>query len=124
MTTAAIIGAGDLGGAVAHALATRESVDRVLIVDTAESAAKGKALDLLQAGAIVGVHTELVGTGDVARAAGCSVCVVADRFGSPSVEWHGDQGLSQLAVLSRVLGDAPVVFAGATQAELLLTRCP
>ena len=118
VTTAAIIGAGDLGGAVAHALATRESVDRVLIVDAAESAAAGKALDIQQAGAIEGFHTRLAGTGDLTRVAGCSVCVVADRFGSPSAEWHGDRGSrSSMCVCSRPRETRQSMFAGATQAD-------
>ncbi len=119
MTTAAIIGAGDLGGAVAHALATRESVDRIVIVDAAESVARGKALDLQQSGAITGNHARLTGTDDPSRAAGCTVCIVADRFGNPPIEWNGDEGLSQLARLSPLLSEAPIVFAGATQAELI-----
>ena len=55
MTTAAIIGAGDIGGAIAHALARRESANRVWLIDAAGSAAAGKALDIQQSGAIEGL---------------------------------------------------------------------
>jgi malate dehydrogenase len=120
MTTAAIIGAGNLGGAIAHALATRESVSRVLLVDSAGTAAAGKALDILQAGAIQGFHTRLDGTDDPSRIIGATVCIVADRFGAASVEWQGDEGLGQLVRLAPFIGEAPIVLAGASQADLLL----
>jgi malate dehydrogenase len=119
MTTAAIIGAGDLGGAVAHALATREAVDRVLIVDEASAVAEGKALDIQQSGAVSGFHTRLAGSADLTRVAGCDVCILADRAGSPSREWQGDPGLAQLVAAAKYVGDRPVVLAGTGQADLL-----
>ena len=47
--TVCILGAGELGGAVAHALARGERVRRVLLIDEAGSIASGKALDIQQA---------------------------------------------------------------------------
>src|SRR5688500_1007469 len=58
MTSVAIIGAGDLGGAVAQALAARDRVGRLLIVDAIAGAAAGKALDIRQSGAVSGFHTQ------------------------------------------------------------------
>jgi malate dehydrogenase len=120
MTTVAIIGAGELGGAVAHALASRDRVATLRLIDAAAAAAAGKALDIQQMGAIDGFHTRLDGTADESRATGCGVCVIADRFGKTSGEWQGDEGLAMLTRLAPYLGDAPVVFAGASQADLLL----
>ena len=57
VTTVAIIGAGELGGAVAQALAARESATRLVIVDEAATAAAGKALDIQQMCAITGSQT-------------------------------------------------------------------
>jgi malate dehydrogenase len=119
VTSAAIIGAGDLGGAVAQALASRQSVDRVLIIDASESAAKGKALDIQQSGAISGFDTQLQGTGDLARAVGCQVCVVADSFRAPGSDWSADEELHGIANLARSLGVAPIVFAAASHGELM-----
>jgi len=62
----------------------------------------------------------LDGTDDVSRVAGCAVCVVADRFGLPSSEWQSEEGLAMLTRLAPYAGDAPLVFAGAAQAGLLL----
>src|SRR5262245_66477393 len=64
MTTAAIIGAGDLGGAVAQALAARDRVARLVLIDPAGTVAAGKALDLQQSGAVHGFHTRLAATED------------------------------------------------------------
>ena len=119
MTTVAIVGAGDIGGATAQALASCDRVSRVLLVDAAGNAAAGKALDLQQSGAVTGFHTRLDGTGDESRLAGCAVCVIADRFGAHNREWQGEDGLSMLARIAPCLGDAPIVFAGASQVDLL-----
>ena len=120
MSTVCIIGAGDVGGAVAHALARGERVRRVLMVDTVGRAAAGKALDIQQSGAIEGFHVRLDGTDDLSRATGCAVCVIADRFGQPSSDWQGEEGLALLTRLAPYVGDAPVVFTGASQTGLLL----
>jgi malate dehydrogenase len=120
MSTACVIGAGDLGGAVAHALASGERVARVVLIDDAPGVAAGKALDIQQAGAIEGFHTLLEGTSDRARVAGCSVCVIADRSGRPSSEWQGEEGLAMIRRLAADLGDSPLVFAGVSQAHLQL----
>jgi malate dehydrogenase len=119
MTTVAIIGAGEIGGATAQALASCDRVSRVWLVDADANAAAGKALDIQQAGAVTGSHTRLDGTDDESRLVGCTVCVIADRFGARSGEWQGEDGLSMLTRTALSLGDAPIVFAGASQVELI-----
>jgi hypothetical protein len=81
MSTVCIIGAGDIGGAAAHALARAERVAHVLLVDGDGKVAAGKALDIQQSGAIDRFHVRLDGTDEVSRVAGCAACLVADRFG-------------------------------------------
>ena len=119
MTTAAIIGAGDIGGAAAHALARRESASRIWLVDDAGAAAAGKALDIQQSGAIEGFGTELGGTADISSIIGCDVCIVADRFGPASPEWQGDEALAHLVRVIATIPGIPIVFAGATQATVI-----
>jgi malate dehydrogenase len=119
ITTVAIVGAGELGGAIAHAVAARDRVSRVLMVDAAGNVAAGKALDIQQAGPIAGFHTTLEGTDDISRVAACSVCVIGDRAGQAPSEWQGEEGLAMLTRLAPYLADAPIVFAGAAQADLL-----
>lgn len=120
MATIAIIGAGEIGGAVASALASRDCVGRILIVDPNAKAAAGKALDIQQAGAIQQFHTRLDSTDDETRIVTSSVCVVADRFGQPPVEWNGEAGLSLVMRIAPYLDDVPIVFAGPSQSELLI----
>ncbi len=120
MTTVAVIGAGDLGGAIAHALSSGDAVARVLLVDAAAGVAAGKALDIQQSGAVARFHTRVEGTADLSRVTGCAVCVIADRALQPASEWQGDEGLSLLMRLSPFVGESPLVFAGASQGLLLL----
>lgn len=117
MTQVAIVGAGEIGGATAHALAASGRVRRVLLIDPAGSIAVGKALDIQQACAIGGSHVHFGGSDDVSRAAGCAACVVADRAGTG--EWRGDDGLAMLRHVASYVPAAPIVLAGALQADLL-----
>lgn len=119
MLTVSIIGAGDLGGAVAQTLAERDRIHRIRLVDVVGSVAAGKALDIQQMGPMLGFRTRLEGTDDTSRVTGSAACIVADRFGKTSAEWSGEDGVSMVRGLVPYLGNAPVVFAGALQADLL-----
>lgn len=119
MSLVAILGAGDIAAAAAQALAARDCARTILLVDAAAGAAAGKALDIQQSGAVDAFHTRLLGTDDLSRIAGCSLCVVADRFAPGSPEWQGEDGLALLTRVVPYLSGAPLVFAGAAQAGLL-----
>ena len=121
MASVAIIGAGALGGAVAQAIAGRDRVRRILLVDAAAGVAAGKALDLQQSGAVSGSHTRLDGTDDLSRAIGSSVCVIADRYGPPELEWSGDEGLAMLRRLLSWTPNTPLVRRQAPVSEMLAT---
>ncbi|MEA3037940.1 MAG: malate dehydrogenase [Sphingomonadales bacterium] len=71
----ALIGAGMIGGTLAHLAAIREMGD-IILVDVAEGIPQGKALDLAQAGPIEGYDARLTGTQDYADIAGADVCIV------------------------------------------------
>jgi malate dehydrogenase len=120
MATACIIGAGEIGGAVAHALARTHTAARIVLIDDAATIAAGKALDIQQSGAIEGFHVRLSGSDDLSRAGGAAVCVIADRAGRPATEWQGEDGLARLGRSAPHLGNAPIVFAGTQQTDLLL----
>jgi len=119
MTTVCVIGAGELGGAVADALARGDRVSRVLLVDDAGALAAGKALDIQQSGAIERFHTRLDGTDDSSHITGSAVCVLADRAGRPASEWQGDDALALIKRLAPYIGTAPLVCAGPAQASVL-----
>ena len=71
----ALIGAGNIGGTLAHLAAIREMGDIVLF-DVAEGIPQGKALDLAQAGPVEGYDVSLKGSNDYADIAGADVCIV------------------------------------------------
>lgn len=71
----ALIGAGMIGGTLAHLAAQRELGD-VVLFDIAEGMPAGKALDLSQAAPVDGFHSNLKGTNDYADIAGADVIIV------------------------------------------------
>jgi len=120
MSNVCILGAGELGGSTAHALARGGRVGRVLLIDEQGTLAAGKALDIQQSGAVEGFHTHVSGTADVTRVAGAAVVVIADAGRLPG-EWQGEAGLPIMARLQGYSGNAPIVFAGAAQSDLILS---
>ena len=62
----ALIGAGMIGGTLAHLAAMRELGDIVLF-DIAEGIPEGKALDIAQAGPVDGFDAKLKGTSRLCR---------------------------------------------------------
>ncbi len=119
MSLVAIIGAGEIGGAVARALASRSRVDAIRLIDEKESVAAGKALDLMQAGPISGSATRIEGAADLGAAAGASAIVLADP-GSGG-EWPGETALSLLRRLKTGghLDRSVLICAGATHHSLM-----
>jgi malate dehydrogenase len=71
----ALIGAGMIGGTLAHLAAMRELGDIVLF-DIAEGIPEGKALDIAQAGPVDDFDAKLKGSSDYADIAGADVCIV------------------------------------------------
>src|SRR5215471_10148714 len=71
----ALVGAGMIGGTLAHLAAMRELGDIVLF-DIAEGIPEGKALDISQAGPVDDFDATLKGTSDYADIAGADVCIV------------------------------------------------
>jgi malate dehydrogenase len=123
MLDVAIIGAGELGGAIAHVLARTDIVSSVRLIDEMGHIAAGKALDIMQASPIEGFSTRVSGTNDVFAAAGASLLIVADmavKAGSSGLsEWHGDEGLKHLERVSQIAPDRIVICAGAWQRDLV-----
>jgi malate dehydrogenase len=71
----ALVGAGMIGGTLAHLAAMKELGDIVLF-DISEGMPSGKALDLAQAGPVEGFDAKLKGTADYADIAGADVVIV------------------------------------------------
>ncbi|GBD29989.1 Malate dehydrogenase [bacterium HR32] len=70
-----IVGAGTVGTAAAHWIASRELGD-VVLTDIVEGLPQGKALDLQQAGPVAGFDVRVWGTNDYAETAGSDLVII------------------------------------------------
>ena len=120
MQHVAIIGAGELGGAVAHVLARRDLVRSITLIDDSGRVASGKALDIAQAAPVEGFATQLSGSSDVSVAAGAAIVILADRADrNAGGEWQGEEGMLLLKRLTQTASGAVILCAGASQRELV-----
>ncbi|MBI5506292.1 MAG: malate dehydrogenase [Deltaproteobacteria bacterium] len=71
----ALIGAGNIGGTLAH-LALIRGLGDVVLFDVVEGLPQGKALDLMEGGPIEGFDASVVGSNDYKDIAGADVCIV------------------------------------------------
>lgn len=119
MATAVILGAGEIGGALARQLAALDLVSRIVIVDDLATVAAGKALDVAQSSPVDRYHTVMGGTADVAAVVGASVVVIADRATPPGAEWKDEGGLALVRRVAGLNQLAPIVCAGAAQSAVV-----
>ena len=70
-----LIGAGQIGGTLAHLIALKELGD-VVLFDVAEGIAKGKALDLSQSKAIDGLNVSITGTNNYNDTSNSDVIII------------------------------------------------
>ena len=71
----ALIGAGNIGGTLAH-LAALKGLGDIVLFDVVEGVPQGKALDLSQCGPVEGFDAKITGTNDYADIAGADVIIV------------------------------------------------
>ena len=62
MKKISLIGAGQIGGTLAHLIGIKELADEVVMFDVAEGIAKGKALDIAQSSSVDGFNVKFFGT--------------------------------------------------------------
>ena len=62
MSKISLIGAGQIGGTLAHLIAIKELVNEIVLFDVASGIAKGKALDIAQSSSVDGFNVKLSGT--------------------------------------------------------------
>jgi malate dehydrogenase len=117
MPIVAIIGAGPLGGTLAHTLAGRSRVDEVRLIDPEGRVAEGKALDIQQSSPVEQWGTRVTAATSVTAAAGVNAIVFADLVNGGEIA--GDAGLSIVRQLVRADMEAPLLFAGGLQRELM-----
>ncbi|MBL1430877.1 MAG: malate dehydrogenase [Robiginitomaculum sp.] len=103
----ALIGAGMIGGTLAH-IAAREELGDVVMFDIFAGPAQGKALDLCQATTVMGKDSTLKGTDDYADIAGADVVIITAGF-------PRKPGMSRDDLVSKNLGVIKQVAAGIKQ---------
>jgi malate dehydrogenase len=116
MQRVAILGAGELGGAIAHVLARRDTAAAVQIIDETGNVAAGKALDIMQSAAIDGFAAQVTGETSLRSTEAVSALILADC--AARGEWRGDDAL----LLLQRLGPGPrttIVCAGAGQRDVV-----
>jgi malate dehydrogenase len=74
-----VVGAGNVGATTAQRLAERDYAD-VVLVDIVEGMPQGKALDLNQAGPVVGYEPNIIGTNGYEETAGSDIVVITSGF--------------------------------------------
>jgi len=89
----AIIGAGQVGATLAFLILERK-LGNVVLVDCKEGLAEGKALDMAQAGSLLGFENDIVGTADYADMEGSGIVVVTAGLARKP-------GMSRLDLLQR-----------------------
>lgn len=117
MPNVAILGAGDRGAAIAHALASRGRLASVLLIDDNAGVAAGKALDIRQSGPVDRSDVRVESGSDPLSAVGAEVIVLADA--ADAGEWRDDKALMLVDRLKRAGTRAAIVLAGPNQLKLM-----
>ena len=78
-TKISVIGAGFVGSTLAQRLVERDYAD-IVMFDIIPNMPQGKALDMLEAGPILGYDSQIIGTNDYADTANSSIVVITSGF--------------------------------------------
>jgi malate dehydrogenase len=79
-TKISVIGGGHVGESTTFIIAMKELADEVVMVDIVQNLPQGKALDMMQAGPILGYDTKVVGSNDMADIKGSDVVIMTAGF--------------------------------------------
>ncbi len=95
-----VVGAGNVGATTAQRLAERDYAD-VVLVDIVEGLPQGKALDMNEAGPVVGYEPNVVGSNGYEETAGSAICVITSgRARTPGMS-RDDLLKTNQAIVSR-----------------------
>ncbi len=76
MSKISLIGAGQIGGTLAHLIGLKELVDEVVLFDVASGIAKGKGLDIAQSSSVDGFNVKFSGTDKYEDIKGSDVIII------------------------------------------------
>jgi malate dehydrogenase len=76
MKKISLIGAGQIGGTLAHLIGLKELVNEIVMFDVASGLAKGKALDIAQSSSVDGFNVKFTGTDNYNDVKGSDVIII------------------------------------------------
>ena len=76
MSKISLIGAGQIGGTLAHLIGLKELVNEVVLFDVASGVAKGKGLDIAQSSSVDGFNVKFSGTDNYEDIKGSDVIII------------------------------------------------
>ncbi|HAW10669.1 MAG: malate dehydrogenase [Candidatus Dormibacteria bacterium] len=115
-----VVGAGMVGGALAQRLAERDYAD-IVLVDIVEGLPQGKALDILQAGPVVGYDSLVTGTNGYEETTGSDVVVVTGGIARKAGMSRDDLMMINAGIVAGVVRQAA---AASPEAVLIMVSNP
>jgi malate dehydrogenase len=115
-----VIGAGYVGGTLAQRLADRDYAD-IVLVDIVPGLPQGKALDILQAGPVVGFDSHVIGTNGYEETAGSDVVVVTGGIARKTGMSRDDLLMINAGIVAGVVRQAA---AASPEAVLIMVSNP
>jgi malate dehydrogenase len=100
-----VIGAGNVGATLAQRLAERDHSD-IVLVDIVEGLPQGKALDLLEAGPVLGYDSLITGTNGYAETAGSDMVVVTSGVARKPGMSRDDLVMTNARIVAQVVREA------------------
>tara|TARA_B100000029_G_scaffold504349_1_gene583036 strand:+ start:2095 stop:2943 length:849 start_codon:yes stop_codon:yes gene_type:complete len=119
MSVITIFGAGDLGGSLAHTLASKDLCTTIKLIDPSHDIAMGKALDISQAGPIESFRTQVVAEADPTAVKSARFVILTNPAAGPEVEWDKTFGAKQLRQINEINSQAIIICAGSEHSELI-----
>ena len=96
-----LIGAGQIGGTLAHLICIKELAD-VVLFDVAEGVAKGKALDIAQSTSVEGFNVDLIGTSNYEDTKSSDVIIITAGIPRKSGMTRDDLLVTNLKIIKQV----------------------
>lgn len=113
MSKVTIVGAGQVGATCAYTL-LKNNVSDIVLIDIVDGLAKGKALDMMQAGAIEGYDRKITGSTDYGDAEGSDIVVItaglARQPGMSRTDLLGKNAGILKSVITGIVAAAPEVI--------------
>ena len=112
-TKITVIGAGNVGATAAQEIARRDYAN-VVLVDIIEGLPQGKALDMNEAGPVLGYEAQITGTHDYAETAGSQVIVITSGVARKPGMSRDDLVTTNQGIVSSVTKQAVAASPDAT----------